>query len=217
MLPETCCFPIPDSVSFEAGVLCEPLTIGIYAVKQAGLQKNQTAGILGSGPIGLSVMLACMVSNAGKIYMTDKLDYRCRFAAENGVSWTGNPLKEDIVKTITHKEPELLDVVFECCGQQDALDQAVSVVKPGGKIMIIGIPEFDRYTFAADTARRNEITIQHVRRQNECTQLTIDKVSSGKIDPLFMATHCFSYNEAQKAFELVARYKSGVVKAIINF
>ncbi len=217
VLPETCCFPIPDSVSFEAAVLCEPLAIGIYAVKQAIPLENKTAGILGSGPIGLCVMLACEDNKADKIYMTDKLDYRCSIAEKNGAAWTGNPLKNDIVKTISGKEPELLDVVFECCGRQEALDQAVSIVKPGGKVIIIGIPEFGRYSFKADTARRNEITIQHIRRQNECTRLTIDKVAANKINPLFMVTHNFHYREAQKAFELVEDYKDGAIKVMIQF
>lgn len=217
VMPESCCYSIPDSVSFEAGALCEPLAIGVYAVKQSGLKANQTAGILGSGPIGLSVMLACKDKNAARIYMTDKLDYRCRASSENGAYWAGNPLKDDIVKTINQREPGLLDIVFECCGRQDALDQAVSLVKPGGKIMIIGIPEFDRYSFSADTARRNEITFKHVRRQNECTQFTIDKVVSGEIHPDFMVTHNFNYKESQIAFDLVANYKDDVIKAIIGF
>ncbi len=217
VMPEECCYPIPDSVSFEAAVLCEPLAIGLYAVHQSILLKNKTAGILGSGPIGLSVMLGCLDSGTEKIYMTDKLDYRCSIAEKNGASGTGNPLKEDIVATITGNEPELLDVVFECCGKQEAFDQAISIIKPGGKIMIIGIPEFDKYSFKADSARRNEITIQNVRRQNEHTQLTIDKVASNKIDPTFMATHHFPYSETQEAFELVSGYKDGVIKAIIQF
>jgi L-iditol 2-dehydrogenase len=217
VMPQNCCFPITDCVPFETGVICEPLAIGIYAAKQSINLNSKTTGILGSGPIGLSVMLACRDIGVRRIYMTDKLDYRCSFALKNGASWTENPLKEDIVKSITKMEPELLDVVFECCGKQEALDQAVSLVKPGGKIMIIGIPEFDRYSFTADTARRNEITIQHVRRQNECTQLTVDKVSNGSINPHFMATHNFSYTESQKAFELVADYRDGVIKAVIEF
>lgn len=217
VLPEACCYPVPDSVSFEAAVLCEPLAIGFYAVKQSIPLKNKTVGILGSGPIGLSVLLACLENGAGKIYMTDKLHYRCSTALENGAVWAGNPLKDDIVKTITRMEQELLDVVFECCGQQEAMDEAVSIVKPGGKIMIIGIPEFERYSFTADTCRRNEITIQHVRRQNECTELTIDKVAKKNINPLFMATHYFHYTDAQKAFELVSDYKDNVIKAMIHF
>jgi L-iditol 2-dehydrogenase len=222
VLPEDCCYPLPDNVSLEAGVLCEPLAIGFYAAlqsveqKPAGL-KGKTVGILGSGPIGLSVMLACRQHPAAEIYMTDILDYRCEPARKNGASWSGNPLREDIVQTITRRQPALLDIVFECCGRQEALDQALSLVKPGGKIMIVGIPESNSYSFQADAARRHEITLQNVRRQNQCTQLAIDRVASGDVDPLFMATHHFPLAEAKEAFELVDNYRDGVIKAMIHF
>ncbi len=63
--------------------------------------------------------------------------------------------------------PDLLDVVFECCGQQEAIDNAVDLLKPGGKLMVIGIPEFDRWSFPVDKSRHKELCIQNVRRQNE--------------------------------------------------
>ena len=69
--------------------------------------------------------------------------------------------------------PEMLDVVFECCGQQEAIDQAIDLLKPGGKLMVIGIPEFDRWSLPVDKTRRKEITIQNVRRQNETLDETL--------------------------------------------
>jgi L-iditol 2-dehydrogenase len=222
VLPADCCYPLPDNVSLDAGVLCEPLAIGFYAALQAGGLKpeeliGRSVGILGSGPIGLSVMLACRHFGAGNIYMTDPLEYRCELARNNGAAWTGNPRQQDVIKIISRMEPRLLDVVFECCGEQEALTQALSLVGPGGKIMIVGIPESNTYSFQADTARRNEITLQNVRRQNNCTQLTIDGVASGAVDPLFMATHHFPLNDVQDAFALVEHYQDGVIKAMVNF
>ena len=109
-----------------------------------------------------------------------------------------------------------MDVVFECCGQQDALDQAIELLKPGGKLMLIGIPRVDRISFVIEKLRRKEITVVNVRRQNACTQATIDLVSSGGVDVEFMATHKFALEQAQEAFDMVADYRDGVVKAIIE-
>ncbi len=222
VLPEDCCYPLPDNVSLEEGVLCEPLAIGFYAALQAGELKpaglkGKAVGILGSGPIGLSVMLACRQNLAADVYMTDILDYRCDLARKNGASWAGNPLREDIAAIITRREPSFLDIVFECCGKQEALDLALSLTKPGGKIMIVGIPESNSYCFQADTARRREITLQNVRRQNQCTKLTIDLVASGEVAPLFMATHHFPLAEVTKAFTLAEDYGDGVIKAMVHF
>lgn len=82
--------------------------------------------------------------------------------------------------------------------------------------MIIGIPEFDRFDFDAHTARRHEITLKNVRRQNECVDESMELVAEGKIDPSFMKTHEFSLDEAPKAFSLVRSYSDGVVKPFVS-
>ena len=113
--------------------------------------------------------------------------------------------------------PVLLDVVFECCGQQDALDNAVDLLKPGGKLMVIGIPEFDHWTLPVDKSRHKELCIQHVRRQNEAVQPALDMMAQGNISVDAMATHRFSFKDTKEAFDLVAGYKDGVMKAMIDF
>ena len=138
-------------------------------------------------------------------------------AEKNGASLTGNPDQEDVVEKISDREPELLDVVFECCGQQDAMDNAVDLLKPGGKLMIIGIPEFDHWTLPTDKIRRKELNIQNVRRQNEAVQPALDMIASGEISVESMATHRFPFAKSKEAFDLVAAYGDGVMKAMIDF
>ncbi|MHC4159428.1 MAG: alcohol dehydrogenase catalytic domain-containing protein, partial [Planctomycetota bacterium] len=58
VMPEDCCFPTGGRISYAQGVLCEPLAIGFYAVKEAKLPRDGAIAILGAGPIGLS----CLVS-----------------------------------------------------------------------------------------------------------------------------------------------------------
>jgi L-iditol 2-dehydrogenase len=83
--------------------------------------------------------------------------------------------------------------------------------------MLIGIPEFDRVSFRIDRIRRKEITVINVRRQNRCGPAAVDMVASGKADINFMITHRFRIDHAKEAFETVAGYKDGVVKAMIEF
>lgn len=217
VMPEPCCFPIPATMSLDDAALAEPLSIGLYAVQQSIPMAGANVGILGAGPIGLSVLLPALAQGARAVYVTDRLDYRGNAARANGAAWTGNPDREDVVKTICDQEPMLLDVVFECCGQQSALDQGLEMLKPGGKLMLIGIPEFDRFSFAADIGRRRELCIQHVRRQNNCVQPAIDAIANGAIRPQFMVTHHFPLTETQQAFDLVDNYGDGVIKAMIRF
>lgn len=217
VMPETSCFKIPDQMSYDEAAISEPLAIGLYAVKQSIPMKGAKVGILGFGPIGMSVLLPVLAKGAEAVYVTDKIDKRLDIAARSGARLTGNPDREDVVVKIKEKVPELLDVVFECCGQQEAIDQAVELLKPGGKLMIIGIPEFDRWSLPVDASRHKELNIQNVRRQNEAVQATLDMMSRGDISVDTMVTHRFPFEHSKEAFDLVAGYGDGVMKAMIDF
>jgi threonine dehydrogenase-like Zn-dependent dehydrogenase len=161
-------------------------------------------------------MAAAKGEGVEKIYVTDRIDERVGVAGKNGAVWAGNPDKEDIVAAILKQEASGMDVVYECAGEQDAIDQAIEVLRPGGKLMLIGIPRVERISFVIEKTRRKEITVVNVRRQNECTQKAIDMIASGKADVDFMITHRFSLEDTKKAFDLVAGYKDGVVKALVK-
>jgi L-iditol 2-dehydrogenase len=217
VMPETSCVKIPDLMSYDEAAISEPLAIGVYAVKQSIPIEGAKVGILGFGPIGMSVLLPALAMGANEIYVTDKIDERLQIAINSGATLTVNPDKEDVVKKIAAEVPELLDVVFECCGQQDAIDNAVDLLKPGGKLMVIGIPEFERWSFPVDKSRHKELCIQNVRRQNEALQPSLDMMADGKVSVEAMATHRFRFEDSKEAFDLVAGYKDGVMKAMIDF
>ena len=202
-------------MSYKHGVLIEPMSIGNYAISFVKNMKPRTIGILGAGPIGLGVLINLREIKSSKIYVTDKLDYRAEIAKQFGASWSGNPNKVDIVSEISKYEHELLDVVFECCGQQDAIDHAVKILKPGGHLVIVGIPEIDHIRFDIHELRRKEITLHNVRRQNKCMESTIELVSK-QSDVLNLITHSFEFDDIKKAYELVGSYSDNVIKAIIK-
>jgi len=217
VMPESSCFPLADTLTLDQAALSEPLAIGVYATRLFGSLQGLKIAILGSGPIGISVLLPALVNGASRVFMTDRIDARLNIAARMGASWTGNPDSEDIVSEILCREPGQLDAVFECCGRQEAADQAVQLLKPGGTLMIIGIPSFGRWSFDVDLLRRKEISIRNVRRQNEAVDATLEMIADGRLKPDPMQTHNFSFDRAVEAFDMVAGYQDGVMKAMIHF
>jgi L-iditol 2-dehydrogenase len=215
VMPEACCIGA-GGLSEDQAALAEPLTIGLYASRLAGELAGRRIGILGAGPIGLSVLLAAQVAGAATIYVTDPLDYRLKVAREQGATWIGNPDRMDVVKEIGKQEPLQLDVVFECCGQQAAFDQAVELCKPMGRLVFVGIPETDQVSFAVHTARRKGLTFINVRRQNECAESVIELIRGGRVKPQFMITHRFRLDRVADAFELLADCRDGIIKAVID-
>lgn len=216
VMPEESCFPIHENMSFEIAALAEPVIIGVYAVESSIPMKGARIGILGAGPIGLGVLHAALEMGAEKVYMTDKISERLEFAKNSGAHWIENPSTKDVVREIGSLEPFQLDAVFECCGQQEALDQAVDLLKPGGKLIVIGIPSVDRVSFSIHLIRRKEICIQNVRRQNGCMQKTLDMIDRGVLAVEDMITHRFSFEDTPAAFDMVAEYRDGVIKAMIH-
>jgi L-iditol 2-dehydrogenase len=214
---EECCYKLPSGLNADHGAISEPLSIGLYSVMRSVEMKERNIAILGFGPIGMSVMLSAKALGAQSVFITDKIDERLSIARLEGAALTLNPLRQDVVKEIARAVPLGLDVVFECCGKQEAVDQAVDLLKPGGKLMIVGIPEFERWAFDVDKTRRREITVQYVRRQVGCVQPSLDLMSSGVINIGRMITHRFSFSRTREAFDLVASYGDGVMKAMIDF
>ncbi len=165
-------------MTLDEAAIVEPLSIGVYALTLSVPMPGAKIGILGAGPIGLSVLLPARAQGASRVYMTDKIDARLQMASRAGADWVGNPETSDVVAEIARREPELLDAVFECSGEQDAMDQGVELLKPGGKLLLIGIPgAINRVSFDINLLRRKEICIQNVRRQNDCVQRAIDMIA----------------------------------------
>jgi L-iditol 2-dehydrogenase len=217
VLPEESCFPLNGKLTADHGSISEPLAIGVYAVKKSGGVKNLKIGILGYGPIGMSVMLAAKAAGADSFFVTEKIEPRLSIAKKEGAVYTGNPLTEDVVKSIYKMENLGMDVVFECCGQQDAFDQAIQILKPGGRLIGIGIPEFERWSMNVETTRRREISIQFIRRQVDCVENALEMMENGEINVSNMVTHRFPFHQTKDAFDLVTGYKDGVMKAMIDF
>ena len=217
VMPEESCFPLERGLNPDHGAISEPLAIGVYAVKKSGGVKGLDVGILGYGPIGMSVMLAAKAEGAASFTVTDKIQPRLAIALKEGASLLFNPEKEDFTAMLKQQFPLGLDVVFECCGQQEALDQAIDILKPGGRLIVVGIPEFYRWSISVELTRRKEISLQFIRRQVDCVEQALEMMENGKIDISAMVTHRFPFGKTKEAFDLVAAYDDGVMKAMIDF
>ena len=216
VIPHTSCLSIPDGMILDEAAISEPLSIGLYALNQSKPVTNADIGILGVGPIGTSVLLSARAAGTGRIFVSDKLDYRLYMAESSGASLAVNTGKVNIVKKMEDYIPDGLDIIFECCGQQDAMDEAIEMIKPGGKIIIVGIPEFDNWILKTDKIRRKEITLINIRRQNHTAPAALKMISDKQVNVSNMVTHRFGFEHTKEAFDMVSEYKDGVLKAMID-
>ena len=212
VMPEHACFPVRPDTDPDLTTLIEPLSLGCYAVQIAQLSVGMNICVFGMGPIGLSVMVAARAIGIDRITCVEPLEYRRDIACANGARAGCDPHAEDPAEMFGRD----FDVVFDCCGEQSALDSACLLIRPGGTLAIVGIPGVDQVVFNPHMLRRNEITIRNVRRQNGCMPAAIDIVENAGLDVGFMITHAFPFEETKTAFDLVDQYHDGVIKAMIH-
>jgi L-iditol 2-dehydrogenase len=218
VMPAENCFPLPPEVDAVQGAMLEPLGIAIHSVDLAHLQPGCTVAVLGAGPIGLLIAAVARASGASQIYMTEPLPYRRRFAAEYVADFVLNPDDADVTAQILDlTDGRGVDVAFEAAGARETPQQAAAVTRIGGKVIVTGIPaEEDAMILNASTVRRKGLTIKMVRRMKHTYPRAIRLVRRAAIDLSPLATHRFPLGKAADAFEMVAGYKDGVLRAMIQ-
>ena len=217
VMPEQSCYPVKENTTLVDAALSEPFSIGLYSIKRGNPKSGDKIAIFGYGPIGMSVMLAGKAKGFSDFYIIDRIEERLRIAKEEGAKVVLKFSSNTTARQLFSVEKDGMDIVYDCCGQQEAVDEALNVLKPGGKLVIVGIPEFDYWKFQSDILRRKEITIINIRRQNECVQEALDLIEEGKVSLKRMPTHFFDIQQTAIAFKWVENYRDGVMKAVLNF
>ena len=217
VMPAKNCFPLPPELGPAEGAMLEPLGVAIHAVDLAHLRPGCTVAVLGAGPIGLLIAAVARAAGTSEIYMTEPLAYRRQFALDYVADAALNPDDTDVVAEIMRLTGGRgVDVAFEAAGASETPDQAAAVVRPGGKVIVAGIPADDTMTFTASTTRHKGLTIKLVRRMKHTYPRAIRLVQTGMVDVKPLATHVFPLERIAEAFEMVAAYDDGVLRAIIQ-
>jgi L-iditol 2-dehydrogenase len=217
VMPAANCFPLPGGFDPVAGALLEPLGIAIHAVDLAHLKPGQTVAVLGAGPIGLLIAAVARAAGAASVLMTEPLADRRHFALDYAADAVLDPTQADMVAAILHMTGGRgVDVAFEAAGAPETPQQAAAVVRIGGTVIVAGIPADDTMTMNAGTVRRKGLTIKLVRRMKHTYPRAIRLVQTGRVDVQPLATHRFPLERIAEAFELVAGYRDGVLRAVIQ-
>ncbi|HEY42439.1 MAG TPA: alcohol dehydrogenase catalytic domain-containing protein [Anaerolineae bacterium] len=214
--PAELVYPVPESFTSIDTAMLEPLGVGLHALQLGHIHPGDHVAVHGCGPIGLLVIKLARLAGAGEIIAIEPIPHRRQMATEVGADIV-LPLDNNqvhAVREITHGRG--VDKVFEAAGENDAVRDAVEVCKPGGRVILIGIPAEDVTSFRASAARHKGLTILVVRRMKHTYPRAISLVKSGKIDFGKLVTHQFPFQQAAEAFRLVEFREDKVIKAIVK-
>jgi L-iditol 2-dehydrogenase len=192
--PTALLHPLPDSLPDAEGALLEPLGVAAHAVDLGHVRLGGSAAVLGCGPIGLMIVQLLLAAGASRVIAADPLPHRAEAAAGFGAALIEGSLAGADV-----------DTAFEVAGMNTALAACIAAARPGGRVVLVGIPDRDMTSFQTSAARRKGLTIAMSRRMDEAYPRAIELAGSGRVDLASLVTARWPLAETAGAFRAAAR------------
>jgi L-iditol 2-dehydrogenase len=215
-MPAHTCFPVPDSVDDAGAALLEPLGVALHAVDLAHIGLAESLAILGAGPIGLCILQLVKLSGASPIFISDKFTWRLEIAKRYGAIPINCDTVEGVEVVMEATNGRGVDVAIEAAWADNSVQQAMAMARPGGRLVLVGIPFDDNLTIQHSTARRKGLTIRFSRRMKHTYPRTIRLVEEGMVDLNGIVSHRFPLVQTPEAYAMNAAYQDDVVKVVID-
>jgi L-iditol 2-dehydrogenase len=191
--PERLVHPVPEVLTDVEAALAEPLGVALHAFDLAHVRPGAGAGVFGCGPIGLLLVQLLHMAGASPIVATDILPHRVAAAEALGAT------RARLAGTAAAEAA--LDVAFEVAGDDGAVDEAIASLRPTGRLVLVGIPDDDRTSFRASTARRKGLTLLVSRRMTASDlPRALRLAAEGRVDLGPLVSERYSLDEWPDAF-----------------
>jgi len=198
-------YVLEDNVSYEEGVLIEPLGCVCRAQRLANIRKGQTLLILGSGVSGILHLILAKAKGVAKIITTDISDYRLKEAIKFGADdiLQANKVVLSEVKKINNGRAP--DVVIVCTGALSAAKQAVECVGPGTTVIFFAVPKPGiNIEIPINEYWRNEVTIMtSYGASPQDLDEAYEWIKTKKLKIVDIISHRFPLSKVQEAFNVV--------------
>jgi len=181
IVPARNAFRLPDEVSIEHGavMMCSSAT-SLHALRKGRLAAGESVAVFGVGGLGMSAIQIAAAFGAATVYAVDIDENRLAAAAGHGAI----PVHAGAVDPITKiREVGGVDVALELVGLGATMHQAVSVLRPMGRAVIVGLSEMPLSVAPYEDVILKEAEVigsaDHLARE---IPLLLDLAASGKLD-----------------------------------
>ena len=211
------CFPMPDSLSDEAGPLLETLGVAIHAIDLGKIRFAGSVAVLGAGPVGLLIARLAVLAGAAQVFVFDKFAWRLRIAKAWGATQAFNVDDCDPVGALLDaSDGRGVDVAFEAAWADHSVQQAADMARYGGRLVLVGIPPDDKLRLKHSVARRKGLTIMMSRRMKHTYPRAIQLASSGAVKLEELVSHRYDLAQTAQAYASNAAYEPGINKVILR-
>lgn len=209
-IPEVCIkdgnvIKLLEDVSYTSGALIEPLACCIRGMRNVGTGFNDTVLIIGAGPIGLMHLQLSKIAGASKVIVSEPIASRREKAITLGADIVVDSKNEDLEKIIMNETDGLgVDVIIVAIGVPAIVNSTLKLCKKGGSVCLFaGFAGTGECTVEVNTIHYNEINVcGSTAYKKEDYLEAAELVKTGRINLDEIATHTFSLDEFQEAYEM---------------
>lgn len=215
---------IPDSVADEAAVYtADMMSTGFMGAEHANIPIGGTVAVFAQGPVGLMATAGARLLGAGLIIAVETVPRRKELAKHYGADVVVDFKEQDAVEAILDlTDGQGVDSAIEALGTQKTFEDCIKATRPGGTISNTGyhgegdyvkIPRMEWGVGMSDKVIRTGLCPGGKERMRRLLRL----IEMGRVDPTPMTTHTFSFDELDKAFQMMENKEDGIIKPLINF
>ncbi|MGB5749723.1 MAG: alcohol dehydrogenase catalytic domain-containing protein [Desulfobacterales bacterium] len=209
---------IPDHIDFDEASLVTNLGCVLYGFETIGgyVAGNQVV-VIGPGPLGLISAQVAKALGAERVYLIGTRASRLNKGGETGADRLINIHEENAVDIILKESNGVgADLVIESSGAKEAPMMAIKMLKPMGKMLMLGMPHEPVLVDFKDLLLNNK-SIHTVRGEGWANvSRAVSLLSTGKITLKPYVTHSFPLDEITTAFETFVKRIDGAVKVIVK-
>ena len=216
-VPESDCYRLPDSLSYEDAVMIEPTTIAVQACSRAQIEFEDNVLIIGAGALGNSILRIARLYHPQNIIVADIEDGKLEEALKHGATYVVNSRTEDLVERVH----EITDgygptVVIDAACFKGSFLTACRCAGNAGRVITMGF-SVDPDDINQFVITSKELDVRGSRLQNRRFQTVIDLVEKGQVDLKGSISHRFYFQDAQKAFDFNDTHDPSIRKIVLTF
>ncbi|MDX1932649.1 MAG: L-threonine 3-dehydrogenase [Capsulimonadales bacterium] len=212
-VPEASVLKNDRRVPPEIACLQDPLGNAVHAAL-VGEIIGKSVAISGCGPIGLFAIAVCKAVGAGPVIASDASEFRLKLACRLGTDTVVHVPGEDMEAVVAERtDGQGVDVVLEMSGAPSAIQQAMRLARPGGRVSLMGIPSRSVSLDVAEDIIFRGLTVHGVvgRRLYDTWYTMKALLASGKLDVSPILTHRFPLERYAEGMELMRSGRCGKV------
>jgi 2-desacetyl-2-hydroxyethyl bacteriochlorophyllide A dehydrogenase len=198
-VPERCCWPAPEGVADDDLMVTEPLAVVVRAVAKAHVRPGESAAVVGGGTLGL-LALQVLRAHGARVLLVSRTSRRFDLARELGAEAThgvaDGPL-EPVARRFAKREG--VDVVIETAGTAEAIAHSLELVRPGGRVVLTGLPH-EPTAVAFFSVVRREVTISGSMIYQDEFPEAMRLIATGAVRTRPLVTHRFPLDAIVEAF-----------------